>query len=65
MKVSQYINVRKNGQIVRYNRLTGDYVIGNNDDDSVIPIGIATMYKINELAYDRFLKEEAYGDEYY
>ena len=57
--------VRENGQIVRYNRITGDYVIGNNDEDSDIPIGIATMFKIKELAYDRFLKEEAYGDEYY
>ena len=56
---------RENGQIIRYNRVTQDYVIGNNSYDYDIPIGIATMYKIDENKFDRLLKEEAYGNEYY
>lgn len=57
--------VRENGQIIRYNRSTNDYVVGNNDGRSGIPIGIATMYKLDELKYEQRMKEEAYGDEYY
>ena len=57
--------VRENGQIVRYNRLTNDLVIGNNSEDSDVPIGIATMHKVSEYKFDRLLKEEAYGNEYF
>ena len=57
--------VRENGQIVRYNRTTNDMVIGNNNENNDVDVGIATMYKIKERDFDRFLKEEAYGDDYY
>jgi hypothetical protein len=57
--------VRENGQIVRYNRLTGDLVIGNDRADNDLDIGIATMHKIPEVKFDRLLKEEAFGDDYY
>ena len=56
---------RENGQIVRFNALTNDYVVGYNDSDGGIPYGIATMYKIDERVYERKLKEEAFGDDYY
>jgi hypothetical protein len=55
--------IRENGQIVRYNRLTHDYVVGNNDDTSGIPLGIATMYKLDELKYEQRMKEEAFNDD--
>jgi hypothetical protein len=57
--------VRENGQIVRYNAQTKDYVIGNNDEKLEIPVGIASMHRINEVKYERKMKEEAYGDDYY
>jgi len=42
---------RENGQIIRYSRLTGNYVVGYNDEDKTIPHGIATMYKLDERVY--------------
>ncbi|MDR1019496.1 MAG: hypothetical protein LBL73_01960 [Synergistaceae bacterium] len=56
--------VRENGQIVRYNRITGDLVIGNNQPNGENAIGIATMHKVKEAKYERLLKEEAFGDDY-
>ena len=53
------------GQIVRYNRITTDFVVGNNNSNSDIPYGIASMYKMDEQRFDRLLKEEAFGDDYY
>jgi hypothetical protein len=57
--------MRENGQIVRYNRITGDLVVGNNQPNDENAVGIATMHKIKEAKYERLLKEEAFGDDYY